>query len=75
MSTVGQFEGAVKTDQAAIASAKLQITYCHITAPFSGRIGLRLVDMGNFVQAAGQTPSGRHHSAPADRGHLSRSAG
>jgi membrane fusion protein, multidrug efflux system len=54
-STVGQFEGAIKTDQAAIASAKLQITYCHITAPFSGRIGLRLVDMGNFVQAAGQT--------------------
>jgi membrane fusion protein, multidrug efflux system len=54
-STVGQFEGAVKTDQAAIASAKLQITYCHITTPFSGRIGLRLVDMGNFVQAAGQT--------------------
>ena len=38
-----------------IDSAKLQITYCHITAPFSGRIGLRLVDMGNFVQAAGQT--------------------
>jgi multidrug efflux system membrane fusion protein len=33
----------------------LNITYCHITAPFSGRIGLRLVDMGNFVQAAGQT--------------------
>jgi membrane fusion protein, multidrug efflux system len=55
VSTVGQYEGAVKTDQAAIASAKLNITYCHITAPFSGRIGLRLVDMGNFVQAAGQT--------------------
>jgi multidrug efflux system membrane fusion protein len=54
-STVGQFVGAVKTDQAMIANAKLQITYCHITAPFSGRIGLRLVDMGNFVQAAGQT--------------------
>ena len=55
ISLVGQYEGAVKTDQAAIASAKLNITYCHITAPFSGRIGLRLVDMGNFVQAAGQT--------------------
>lgn len=54
-SLVGQYEGAVKTDQAAIASAKLNITYCHITAPFSGRIGLRLVDMGNFVQAASQT--------------------
>jgi membrane fusion protein, multidrug efflux system len=55
VSLVGQYQGAVKTDQAAIASAKLNITYCHITAPFSGRIGLRLVDMGNFVQAAGQT--------------------
>jgi multidrug efflux system membrane fusion protein len=55
VSLVGQYEGAVKTDQAAIGSAKLNITYCHITAPFSGRIGLRLVDMGNFVQAAGQT--------------------
>jgi membrane fusion protein, multidrug efflux system len=55
VSLVGQYEGAVKTDQGAIASAKLNITYCHITAPFSGRIGLRLVDMGNFVQAAGQT--------------------
>jgi multidrug efflux system membrane fusion protein len=56
VSTLGQFEGAVKTDQAMINNAKLQITYCHITAPFSGRIGLRLVDMGNFVQASGQTP-------------------
>jgi len=55
ISLVGQYEGAVKTDQAAIGSAKLNITYCHITAPFSGRIGLRLVDMGNFVQAAGLT--------------------
>jgi multidrug efflux system membrane fusion protein len=56
VSTVGQYVGAVKTDEAMIANAQLQITYCHITTPFSGRIGLRLVDMGNFVQAAGQTP-------------------
>jgi len=55
VSTVGQYEGAVKADQAMIDNANLQITYCHITAPFDGRIGLRLVDMGNFVQAAGQT--------------------
>jgi membrane fusion protein, multidrug efflux system len=55
VSLVGQYEGAVKTDQGAIASAKLNITYCHIVAPFTGRIGLRLVDMGNFVQAASQT--------------------
>jgi multidrug efflux system membrane fusion protein len=56
VSTVNQYVGAVKTDQAMIANAQLQITYCDITAPFSGRIGLRLVDMGNFVQAASQTP-------------------
>jgi multidrug efflux system membrane fusion protein len=55
IATVGQFEGAIKTDQAAIDNAKLQITYCHITAPISGRIGLRQVDKGNLVQAAAGT--------------------
>jgi multidrug efflux system membrane fusion protein len=46
-----QFEGAVRNDQAAIDSAKLNLLYCHITAPVSGRIGLRLVDPGNIVHA------------------------
>jgi membrane fusion protein, multidrug efflux system len=50
-STADQFEGAVRADQAAIDNAKLLITYCHITAPVSGRIGLRLVDVGNIVHA------------------------
>lgn len=50
--TVQQFEGAVKSDQGQIDNANLQITYCHITAPISGRIGLRLVDEGNIVHAA-----------------------
>jgi multidrug efflux system membrane fusion protein len=49
--TVDQLEGTVRTDQAAIDSAKLNLTYCHITAPVSGRIGLRLVDPGNIVHA------------------------
>lgn len=49
---VEQDTGAVKTDQAAVANAKLNIAYCHITAPITGRIGLRLVDPGNYVQAA-----------------------
>jgi multidrug efflux system membrane fusion protein len=49
--TADQFEGAVRADQAAIDNAKLQIDYCHITAPVSGRIGLRLVDVGNIVHA------------------------
>lgn len=49
--TVGQFEGAIKADVAQIDNAKLQITYSHITAPISGRVGLRLVDIGNIVHA------------------------
>jgi len=52
--TADALEGAVKADQAAIDNAKLQIDYCHITAPVSGRIGLRLVDPGNIVHATDQ---------------------
>ena len=48
---VTQIEGVVKSDQAAIDSAKLQLVYCKLTAPLSGRIGLRLVDQGNMVHA------------------------
>jgi multidrug efflux system membrane fusion protein len=47
---VQQYEGKVKVDQAAIDNAKLDLVYCHIVAPIDGRIGLRLVDPGNFVQ-------------------------
>jgi membrane fusion protein, multidrug efflux system len=50
-STVDQLEGAVRTDQAAIDNAKLQLVYCRITAPVNGRVGLRLVDVGNMVHA------------------------
>lgn len=53
-STVGQYEGNVKTDQANIDNAKLQRTYSHIQAQISGRIGLRLVDPGNIVHASDQ---------------------
>lgn len=51
-----QFEGAVRVDQAAIDNAKLNLTYCRITAPISGRIGLRLIDVGNMVHAADTNP-------------------
>jgi len=54
--TVDQLEGQVRTDQAQIDNAKLQIVYCHITAPFSGRVGLRQVDPGNIVHAADTNP-------------------
>jgi len=52
---VGQNLGAIKADQGAIDSAKLQIVYSHIIAPITGRVGLRLVDMGNIVHAADTT--------------------
>jgi multidrug efflux system membrane fusion protein len=49
---VGQYEGTVKNDQGQIQTAKLNIEYCHITAPLTGRVGLRLVDPGNIVHAS-----------------------
>jgi multidrug efflux system membrane fusion protein len=49
---VRQLEGTIKTDQGQIDSAKLQLIYCQITAPISGRIGLRLVDPGNIVHVS-----------------------
>jgi membrane fusion protein, multidrug efflux system len=52
---VGQFQGSIKADQATIDNAKLQLVYAHITAPISGRVGLRLVDMGNIVHASDTT--------------------
>ena len=52
---VRQYEGVVKMDQGAIDNAKLQLTYCRITAPLAGRVGLRLVDPGNIVHASDTT--------------------
>ena len=49
---VHQYEGAVKADQGQIDNVKLQLVYCRITAPISGRVGLRLVDPGNIVHAS-----------------------
>jgi multidrug efflux system membrane fusion protein len=46
---VSQYEGMVKTNQGAVDNAQLNLTYCHITAPVAGRVGLRLVDQGNYV--------------------------
>jgi multidrug efflux system membrane fusion protein len=47
----GNFQGAIKADQAAIDADALNVTYCHITSPISGRVGLRLVDPGNVITA------------------------
>ncbi len=51
-----QLEGSVRADQAQIDNAKLNLVYTHITAPISGRIGLRLVDVGNMVHATDANP-------------------
>jgi multidrug efflux system membrane fusion protein len=48
--TVTQFEGTVQSDRAQVDMQKLNLTYCHIVAPINGRLGLRQVDAGNFVQ-------------------------
>ena len=53
---VGQLQGAVGADKAAIENARLNLSYCHITAPVDGRIGLRLVDTGNLVHANDANP-------------------
>jgi multidrug efflux system membrane fusion protein len=51
-----QDEGTVKADQGLVEYDRVQLAYCHITAPFAGRVGLRLVDPGNVVQANGTNP-------------------
>jgi len=53
--TVEQDNGTVELDQGLLDNARVQLAYCHITAPISGRVGLRLVDEGNMVQANGAT--------------------
>jgi multidrug efflux system membrane fusion protein len=50
-SNLGQFQGAIKADEATIESAQLNVTYCRVTSPIDGRVGLRLVDPGNLVSA------------------------
>jgi multidrug efflux system membrane fusion protein len=52
---VTQDEGTLKSDQGLIDSAKLNLDYCRITAPITGRVGLRLVDPGNIVHASDQS--------------------
>lgn len=49
---VKQYEGTVKADQGNLASARLQLSYARVTAPISGRLGLRQVDIGNIVHAS-----------------------
>ncbi len=52
---VQQDEGTVKQDQGTVAFDQVQVDFCHIVAPISGRVGLRLVDPGNVVTSGGTT--------------------
>ncbi|HTT07180.1 MAG TPA: MdtA/MuxA family multidrug efflux RND transporter periplasmic adaptor subunit [Gammaproteobacteria bacterium] len=51
-SLVKQYEGNVQTDQGQIDTARLNLTYCRVTAPVSGRVGLRQIDQGNYAQVS-----------------------
>jgi multidrug efflux system membrane fusion protein len=51
-----QYEGTVKADQGTVQYDQVQVSFCHIVAPISGRVGLRLVDPGNVVQANSTNP-------------------
>lgn len=55
IATVRQDEGTVQADEGLIATTRLNLVYCHIVSPVDGRIGLRLVDPGNYVQVSDTT--------------------
>jgi membrane fusion protein, multidrug efflux system len=52
ISLVRQDEATIKTDQALVDTSKLNLVYCHIISPVTGRVGLRQVDQGNYVQTS-----------------------
>ncbi len=54
--TVSQDEAQVEADQASVETARLNLSYCRITSPVAGRVGLRQVDLGNLVEANQTTP-------------------
>ncbi|WP_420239797.1 efflux RND transporter periplasmic adaptor subunit [Telmatobacter bradus] len=53
---VEQDKGTVKNDAGTVQYDKVELAYCHITAPIAGRVGLRLIDPGNLVTASSSTP-------------------
>ena len=79
--TVGQDEGTVEIDKGAVAAARLNLEFCHIVSPISGRAGVRLVDPGNLVSASGSvssvanSSSATNSAAPAGSGGGSSSSG
>lgn len=53
---VRQEEGTVQNDEGQVENARINLSFCHIVSPIEGRVGLRLVDLGNIVQANSNTP-------------------
>ena len=49
---VQQYQGSIRSDQAQIDTQKLNLVYCHVVSPVDGRVGLRQVDQGNYVQTS-----------------------
>ena len=52
---IKQYEGTTIADQGVVDNAKLNLTYCHIVSPVDGRVGIRMVDQGNYVQTSDAT--------------------
>jgi membrane fusion protein, multidrug efflux system len=63
--TVGQDEGTVEIDKGAVAAARLNVEFCRIVSPISGRAGVRMVDPGNLVSASGSVSSVVNSSSAA----------
>ena len=73
--TVEQFQAAIKGDVAQIENAKLNLGYADIRSPIDGRLGARLVDIGNLVHASDNDCAGDDHGAEADLCQLHAAAG
>ncbi len=52
---IKQYQASIKTDQGTIDADRLNLAYCHISSPVDGRVGIRLVDPGNYVQTSDPT--------------------
>ena len=72
---VNRLTAMIAGDDAAIATAQLNLGYCTITSPFQGRVGLRQVDPGNMVHAGGRDRDHDDHPDPSDLGALHPAAG
>jgi multidrug efflux system membrane fusion protein len=71
---VAQEEGTVQFDEGVVAAARINLAYCRITSPISGRAGVRLVDPGNLVSASGSLASTPNTSSPTSSAAPSGSA-